>query len=284
VNASQFDSVTRLFAARRTSRRAALAAGASVLAAGLTSAAAQDATPLPSSSGTPAAADGTGDDVHFLFVQTFGAGSLSPKENEESVMTLVADHLPGETLYFSDRPERIVGMVSTARFIGEGKTDEGLGFTPANPPNAALVFGGSDGQPGDIAVVELIDPRYDPSSGRVTYDLRVLADVEAIDLHLEEAPLTAETAARDFASASLFIDDCGAGQILCANPQSGGVYLPGATFAYCFSTSQGCCAPCAGVSIPDDMDPYTQQCNEEDPDTQCDDGCTAQYQPPPNAC
>lgn len=283
MNPSQFDSVTRLFAAS-TSRRTALAASASVLAAGLTSAAAQDATPLPASAGAPAASDVPGDDLRFLFVQTFGAGSLTPNANEDGVMTLVADHLPGETLYFSDRPERIVGMVSTARFIGEGKPDAGIGFTPANPPNAALVFGGADGQPGDIAVVELIAPRYDPGSGQITYDLRVLADVQAIDLRLEEAPLTAETAARDFASASLFIDDCGSGQILCANAQSGGVYLPGATFAYCFITGQGCCAPCNGATIPDDMDPFTQQCNEEDPDTQCDDGCTAQYVPPPNAC
>jgi hypothetical protein len=82
----------------------------------------------------------------------------------------------------------------------------------------------------------------------------------------------------------LFIDDCDAGQILCANPQSGGVYLPGVTFAYCYDTSQGCCTPCSGVSIPVDMDPYTQQCNDQDPDSQCDDGCTAQYQPPSYHC
>ena len=181
-----------IFAARRTSRRTALAAGASVVAAGLASAAAQDATPVPASSGTPAAADTTGDDVHFSSCRPLAPARWRRRRTKRACMTLVADHLPGETLYFSDRPERIVGMVSTARFLGEGRTDEGLGFTPANPPNAALVFGGSDDQPGDVAVVELIDPRYDPSSGQVTYELRVLADVEAIDLQLEEAPLTAD--------------------------------------------------------------------------------------------
>jgi hypothetical protein len=282
VNASQFDSVTRLFAARRTSRRAALAAGASIVAAGLAPAAAQDASPVPAQDASPVPSDTAG--APFMFVQTFGAGSLAPKDGEADVLILTADHLAGQTLYFSDRPERNVGMVSTARFLGAGRTGDGLGFTPANPPNAALVFGGSDDQPGAVAVVELIDPRYDPASGQVTYDLRVLADVEAIDMQLEGLPVTADAAAQEFDSAGLFIDDCDAGQILCANPQSGGVYLPGATFAYCYDTSQGCCAPCSGVSIPVDMDPWTQQCNDQDPDSQCDDGCTAQYQPPSYHC
>ena len=31
---------------------------------------------------------------------------------------LTADIWPGQTIYFSDRPERIVGMVSTERFLG----------------------------------------------------------------------------------------------------------------------------------------------------------------------
>jgi hypothetical protein len=277
MDSTSFDRFTRLFATRRTSRHTALAAGASIVAAGIAPAEAQDASPVPASNTTE-------ENVRFLFVQTFGAGSLTPKTGEEGVMTLVADHLPGQTLYFSDRPERLVGMVSTARFLGAKGEEAGLGFTPANPPNAALVFGGSDDQPADVAVVELIDPSYDSASGKATYELRVLTDVEAIGMQLEETPLTADQAARDFDSASLFIDDCADGQILCANPQSGGAYLPGATFAYCYNTSQGCCAPCSGVSIPDDMDPYTQQCNDQDPYGQCDDGCTAQYQPPPYAC
>ena len=125
MNSSHFDIITRQFAARRTSRRAALAAGAGIVALGLAPAGAQDASPVVS--------DSTEEDVHFLFVQTFGAGSLT-EAGEDGVMSLVADHLLGQTLYFTDRPERTVGMVSTARFLGAGRTKEGLGFTPANPP------------------------------------------------------------------------------------------------------------------------------------------------------
>jgi hypothetical protein len=281
MNASQFDTITRLFAVRRTTRRTALAAGASIVAAGLATAVAQDASPVPAHDGSPAPPDTVG--VPFMFVQTFGAGSLAPKDGEAGVLILTADHLAGQTLYFSDRPERNVGMVSTARFLGAGG-EEGLGFRPANPPNAALVFGGSDDRPGAVAVVELIDPRYDLASGQITYELRMLVGVEAVDMQLEGIPLSTDAAAQDFDSAGLFIDDCDAGQILCANPQSGGVYLPGVTFAYCYDTSQGCCTLCSGVSIPVDMDPYTQQCNDQDPDSQCDDGCTAQYQPPSYHC
>src|SRR5687768_3470074 len=69
MNASQFDTITRLFAVRRTTRRTALAAGASIVAAGLATAVAQDASPVPAHDGSPAPPDTVG--VPFMFVQTF---------------------------------------------------------------------------------------------------------------------------------------------------------------------------------------------------------------------
>ena len=250
---SQFDAFTRAFADRRMTRRSALAAaGGSLAGAGFARTSAQDeATPIASP-----VVIGADDGTAFLFVQTFGAGSLVPAAGEGNDLILTADHLAGQTLYFSDRPERIVGMVPTAELLGTG--GDGLGFTPVNPPNGALVL------PDDrILVVELIDPTYDPATGQVTYQLRVLEDVADADLSLETVPLSAAEAAGDFDAASLFIDDCADGTIMCVT-SSGGVFPDqNQSVGYCYNWGRACCAPCTAI----DANALAQICNNDYQDT-----------------
>ncbi|MEZ4504276.1 MAG: hypothetical protein R2848_00145 [Thermomicrobiales bacterium] len=64
-------------------------------------------------------------------------------------------------------------MVSTEAFLGAGNPNDGMGFTPVDPPNAALVL-----DDGAVLVIELIDPAYDAAAGVVTYQVQVLDDVE----------------------------------------------------------------------------------------------------------
>ena len=241
----------------------ALAAGA-VATTGLSrAAAAQDATPMASP--TPDA-----DKVSFLFVQTFGEGSIADAGNGN--LTLTADHLTGQTIYFSDRPERIVGTLPTETFLGldhapsasatpgsaDATPEGGLGFTPANPPNAALVFdsaAGSD-EPGDVVVVELINPTYDPTSGQATYEIKVLADDTAVDMTFESEPVAMADAIRAFEGASLFIDDCMDGTIVCVNRTSGATQdlTETNTASFCWSADAPCCSPCQ------DYEYWGQQC------------------------
>jgi hypothetical protein len=256
---NRFDSITRAFAERRMTRRAAVATAASGLAAagfGSSRATAHDeGTPAAS----PVAEGGAG--VAFMFVQTFGAGSIGPSESGDGLLLLTADHLAGQTLYFSDRPERIVGMVSTEQFLGAGGTDEGIDFTLTDPPNAALVL------PDDrVLVVELIDPTYDPATGQVTYQLHALDDVAEVGLSLETESVSAADAAGDFSAASLFIDDCPDGVVWCNN--NGGVFpIQGSAIGYCYNWGKVCCSPCAAV----DLDYWAGQCNTVYAD-QCGDG------------
>lgn len=260
MHASQFDSVSRLFALRRSRREAMAAAGGGLAALGLgRGALAQEATP-----GATPDFTGEGEGVPFMFVQTFGAGSLVPLEDVEGGLVLTADHLAGQTLYFSDRPERIVGMVSTETFLGAGNPNDGMGFTPVDPPNAALVL-----DDGTMVVIELIDPVYDAAAGMVTYQVHVLDDVDEIDLQLQQDPLSAEDAPRDFTAASLFIDDCSDGTILCVKDGSSVASFPS---SFCFETLPPCCAPCHS------MDPsfWSDQCNEGYGD--CGGDCHAEYQ------
>ena len=265
MNQDRFDRLARALG-HRVSRRVAIRAGGVGLAAGgfatagLASAAAQEATPQAS----PA----PGDKTFFMFVQSFASGRLAPKAGEDARYELTLAQGLGQTLFFSDRPERIVGTVPTQRFL------DGLGFTPANPPNAALVadLGGGDEE---ILVVELFNPRYAEAARTATYDAAILADVDRVDMRFAEAPRGAEhlAAGREYGASHLFIDDCpdvscclrmyqGAREPTCVGPQT--AYNGG----QCWHGSCFCCESCFGHSEQD----FANGCNNTYPD-QCQGEC-----------
>ena len=98
-----------------------------------------------------------------MFVQT--AGGIT---SDGGTVTL-HDVTPA-TLYFSDRPQRIVGHMTTADFVdlwGEGDNS-----FATDPPNAVLAFvaGGADA-PSD-AVVVIKEPKL--ADGELSYSIDVL--------------------------------------------------------------------------------------------------------------
>src|SRR5262249_43595138 len=155
---TKIDRIARQFAAHRLSRRGALQQGAAGLAAagfaavatrwvpGAGAAPAQGATP-------PAAAAKAATDPSLLFVQSFQPGGFAAKAGSPDAFTLTLDHGLGQTVFFSDRPERVVGAVPTAKFL------QRFPFGAANPPNAALVLAAGPDDT-DVVVAELTAPRY----------------------------------------------------------------------------------------------------------------------------
>ena len=141
---------------RETSRRTflkvgAAAAGAALLGAGLTQA--QDKQ----------------EEVQLLFVQTakdvvMGKGRL----------TLIG--VSPTTIFFSDRPKRIAGHMSTADFVGEWQEGTGKESFHADPPNAALSIFTKE-EIVDV-VVELKNPRL--AGGALVYDIDVVEEEEPI--------------------------------------------------------------------------------------------------------
>ena len=123
------------------------------------SAQAQEATPVATAADHGPA---------MLFIQSFESGRIAPVEGGDGRYTVTLEHGLGETIYFSDRPDRIVGTDPTGAFL------EGLGFTRDNPPNAALVMETAPGEP-ELAVVELFDPFYDRDAATVNYEVAALA-------------------------------------------------------------------------------------------------------------
>ncbi len=99
--------------------------------------------------------------VEYLFVQNAQEVSL-----KDSVLTMKG--IASDTLYFSDRPDRIVGRVTTQEFVDTWA--QGHESFKKDPPNAVLsVHHGSE--PQDI-VVELRKPRLEGDD--LVYDVEVL--------------------------------------------------------------------------------------------------------------
>ncbi len=177
------------------SRRRVLAAtalaslgGAALVARG---ASAQDASPVPMDD----------DEATFLFVQSgFTSGILDKATDGVQSWLLVLQGAPAQTVFFSDRPQRIAGAMSTQQFL------ETLDFSSDDPPNAALVIGTEVGA--DVVILELTQPAYDADAGTLTYITKIL-DVDMLETSgygFPTDPLGPDSYPAEFGPASLFID------------------------------------------------------------------------------
>jgi hypothetical protein len=293
VDPFRFDRIARQFAGRRLSRRHALTSGGASLAASLAAVAgfatgsALDATPN-AAAGQDAILDAVQDPASqhgpmMLFVQTYQSGSITPTEGVDGRYTLTLEQGHGQTIYFSDRPERIVGANPTPQFL------EGLGFADDNPPNAALVVETAPGET-DVAVVELFNPLYDPETQGVTYEIEVLSNWQAeLEMGFHEAPTDLAALAPNFGSAQLFIDDCAAGTVYCVAGSKRVGNFDDWAIPFCYKPQYATCHPC----IPDpkfDLDAlnaaWTNACNSHYHD-ECNGRCTPLYSTRcwnPNGC
>jgi hypothetical protein len=101
------------------------------------------------------------DEIEALFVQTAHGMSY-----EDGQLTL---HTPAPTtLFFSDRPDRVTGHISSEEFVDSW--DKGPDNFASNPPNAVLSIFHPDSV-SDI-VVELTEPAL--AGGQLTYTVQIL--------------------------------------------------------------------------------------------------------------
>lgn len=266
----------------RLTRRAAIASGATL--AGIAAvrplarrAAAQDATPVASP--TAGASTLAHPDAEFLFVQVASNATWAPKPDAEGMFTLTLTHQDGQTIYFSDRPERIVGAAPTPNVLDAlGFSAAGAAFTPADPPNAAIVAGD------EVLVVELTNPNYDAAAGTLAYDASPLAPEEAsagighLAIRQDDQSLPP-----DLGPTALFIDsacsqytDCwyvggdGSGCIPIAGTDGfwciAGA-IPGGPIDACWDWGEASCDPCDGSG----KQPLRDACNENY--SVCDGAC-----------
>lgn len=273
MDPTQFDRVAKLFALRKSRRRALQGgvAGLTVLggASKLHASSAQDATPEAVSGETGAAAV----KPEYLFVQTFAEGTWAAKEGEDGTVMVTLSGVTAQTVFFSDRPERQVGIAQTQIFL------DGLGFTPDNPPNAAIVAE-LDGGEQDVLVLELLDPVYDAAASTLTYDANVLENFSDTSFSSLALISDDQSIPSSFGAGSLFIDDCSDGSGTCYyNDDNGNAVVVGGI------SNVGCCwggAENPQCSLCDDDGTsayYGQLCNESYPDvcTYTDNGVGPAY-------
>jgi hypothetical protein len=286
MDGSRFDRFTKTFVQKvgpRLTRRQALAAGvvgltAGGLARGSHALAAQDATPAAS----PEAQPGTEGSSATLFVQLFEEGTWLPHPDISDTYLLTLTGSGAQTLYFSDRPQRIVGTIDTPHFF------DALGFTPTDPPNAALVVRTPDGER-DTLVVELFNPVYSESFGEdttvvVTYEARLLQAYQGEGLAEWALDQEDQALPEAFDDISLFIDDCGHINTCFLSGFGGPLaevgLIPGGPVPLCWdawhhqSPALPGCYPCA-ITPQYDYKPYSYydaKCNEAYP--RCNGNCS----------
>ncbi len=110
------------------------------------------------------------------------AKTIEELEAEESMFVQTAQGISSDgamltlrgvtpsTLYFSDRPQRVVGHMTTADFVD--LWDEGKNSFESDPPNAVLSFLLPGDDVPDDAVVVIKEPHLD--DGHLTYAIDVL--------------------------------------------------------------------------------------------------------------
>ena len=103
------------------------------------------------------------EDIQALFAQT-------AREITTDGDRVTLHGLSPATLYFSDRPQRVVGHLTTKQFIEEW--DLGENSFAADPPNAVISFVEDGDQTPEDAIVVLKDPVLTGDS--VTYTIDIL--------------------------------------------------------------------------------------------------------------
>jgi len=262
----RFDTFTKWFARGRLSRRTVVSVSAAAVVLtvrGAPPAGAQ--TPVAS----PVAHAGA---MEFLAVQRFGAATLAPDSREAGAYTLTLSQGSDQTLYFSDRPERVVGIESIQHFLLT------FGFNLSDPPNAALVVQPPDSprsQRQAIYVVELRSGRYDSAKRQLTYEVDMLDDPSAVRLTLSEMPRAAPKQALTFGPGALFIDSGSAAQSIGCDDHDIACYTGtgGSSCQEVGSLGQkGFCLP--GCTPCDGWSHFDDECNATF--AACNGACTAQ--------
>jgi hypothetical protein len=104
--------------------------------------------------------------AQLMFVQTAEDLKIDP-----AAKTLRLVKANPQTLYFSDRPERIAGHMKMADYLKEWTAKAGKDNFSKNPPNAALSVYEPGQDDSTLAVVEITNPVVDGADLVYTYKL-----------------------------------------------------------------------------------------------------------------
>lgn len=110
------------------------------------------------------------------------ADSMRFENPSGSEVTMVMEGVDPHTIWFTDRPDRESGAITTGLLSAEWDDNETF---DVDPPNAALVLHQPVAVGSEVAetlVVEMLDATYDPANATLRADVRVLSDAESASL------------------------------------------------------------------------------------------------------
>jgi hypothetical protein len=103
------------------------------------------------------------EDIEAMFVQV--ARDMTSEGDKVTLRGLAP-----ATLFFSDRPQRVVGHLTAQQFVDEW--DKGENSFAADPPNAVISFLAAGDEVPEDAIVVLRDPELDGDT--ITYGIELL--------------------------------------------------------------------------------------------------------------
>ena len=137
--------------------------------------------------------------VSLLFVQMATSGTFTETDDGH---LLVLEGINEQTIYYSDRPNRVAGHMSTDELVK--KWTSGDDSFESNPPNTVMAIVEPDGTQNAITIA-LTKPVYDLEAMQMQYSVYIIADeVDAANQVDVSFPET-------FGDVALFIDGAGCG-------------------------------------------------------------------------
>lgn len=118
----------------------------------------------------------SGKNINFLYVQTAETAVLKPVNAEKGQFTLTLQDMPPYVSYFSDRPNRLVGMVSIQDFlkVWNSQNTQSFGKVPPNVTVSGIKIHHFTRNKDEFFMVELSNPQYNAKDKTLTYDALVI--------------------------------------------------------------------------------------------------------------
>ena len=120
---------------------------------------------------------------NYLFVQSSDTAVLKVVDAKKGLYTLTLNNIPPHVTYFSDRPDRTIGLMKTSAFFNlwQKNKNNSFGQVPPNVNVEGIKFHQLLNEKDVNTTVTVKNPRYDQKNNSVIYDMVVLgADKDAL--------------------------------------------------------------------------------------------------------
>lgn len=120
--------------------------------------------------------------LSYFFVQSAASAKITTIDHDKGLYTLTIHNTPPRVTYFTDRPNRIIGLMSMKAFINLWKEPlkDSFGKDAPNVSIAGIKHYHLIEQKDVKLSMILSNPRYDEKNNSMTYDATLIGDKNSI--------------------------------------------------------------------------------------------------------